>query len=471
MSTKELPEYLESGDVARLIPVVAETSKERRAASILLATMMAVDEFAAAMLRGVDVRLGARAKVQCFTEVVFRDAGPGAKLRPDGLIFVNTGKKTWTALVETKIGNADIDAEQLTAYIQLAKQHGIDAVITLSNQFAALPDHHPVEIPKAATKGVGLFHWSWMYMLTQATLLLHDNEFTSADQRYILGEMVRFFGHSSSGVSSFDRMNADWKALVMKVHTDAPLSRALPEVERSVASWHQEERDLCLIMSRKLGREVHLKLSRSHISDPAKRMRDDCDELVQSKSLACSLEIPNAAAPLLISAHLARRTITCCMKLQAPRDKKRTPARLNWLIRQLSSSDPEAVFITANWPGRTKNTQAALDAVRANPGCLEVDNGGVPPVAFEVTMVRDLAGKFSGAKTFIERLEEFVPEYYENVGQHLRAWVAPPPKLIETSAEEDAIVDHPSDVGTDTAVSPQPGGRTQTNAVDHLKNQ
>ncbi len=50
-------------------------------------------------------------------------------------------------------------------------------------------------------------------------------------------------------------------------------------------------------------------------------------------------------------------------------------------------------------------------------------------VGFEVMMVRDLAGKFGGRKTFIEILESIVPEFYEQVGQHLRSWVPPPPKL------------------------------------------
>ncbi len=60
--------------------------------------------------------------------------------------------------------------------MQLARLNGIDAVITLSNQFTALPEHHPVQLPRALTKGLGVYHWSWMHVLTQAMLLLHDDE-------------------------------------------------------------------------------------------------------------------------------------------------------------------------------------------------------------------------------------------------------------------------------------------------------
>ncbi len=101
------------------------------------------------------------------------------------------------------------------------------------------------------------------------------------------------------------------------------------------------------------------------------------------------------------------------MSLHAPKDKKRASARINWLLRQLASSEPADVFIKANWPGRAPDTHASLADARANPACLEADNANLTPVGFEVFMVRDLAGKFAGAKTFIEGLEDFVPQYYE----------------------------------------------------------
>jgi hypothetical protein len=67
----DLPEYLSSGQSARLIPVVADTSKESRAASIFLATLTAVPAFAASMLSTVGQRVGSRASIECYTEVVF----------------------------------------------------------------------------------------------------------------------------------------------------------------------------------------------------------------------------------------------------------------------------------------------------------------------------------------------------------------------------------------------------------------
>lgn len=218
-----LPAVLKSGEEARLIPVVADTSKENRAASILLATLVGVDEFAAQMLGGLGVRVGARTSVRTYTEVTFSKSSPEMKRRPDGLIVLTTGSRSWTAIIEAKIGKARVEEAQIRDYLQLAKLNGIDAVLTFSNEFVALPTHHPTGLPKSATRGIGLFHWSWMHILTQASLLLSEESISSIERRYILNEMVRFLMHKSAGVSSFDRMNPEWKDLVIKVQSGAPL--------------------------------------------------------------------------------------------------------------------------------------------------------------------------------------------------------------------------------------------------------
>ena len=59
----DLPAFLVSGEKARLIPVVADTSKENRAASVLLATISCVDDFTKALLSGIGQRVGMRAKI------------------------------------------------------------------------------------------------------------------------------------------------------------------------------------------------------------------------------------------------------------------------------------------------------------------------------------------------------------------------------------------------------------------------
>src|SRR5690554_137715 len=425
-----LPSSLKSGEVARLLPVTVDSNKEARAASILLATLSMVRPFREAMLDSIGLRSGKRATLAGYTEVVFAKDPAGGKSRPDGLLMLDTGGgKTWSALVEAKIGKAELLPEQVERYMALAKASGINAVITISNQFTSIPSHPPVKVSKAATKGVELYHWSWVFAWTQAKLLLNENVFDNPAEKYILTEMVRYFGHPNIGVSRFDRMNADWKDLVAKVQAGAVLPKTDASVEASVSSWHQEVRDLCLLMARKLNAPVHAYMSKLHRNDPELRMRDDCEYLVKNHKLYARLDIPDAAAPLEVVADLVRRSVCIYMNVIAPKDKKKTTARVSWLIKQLAKSNPENVYIRASWPGRAPITQALLKDLREDPTLIEGDNKALAPVAFEVMLVHDMAAKFSGAKTFIEQLEEAVPRFYKDVVQHLRAYVAAPPKL------------------------------------------
>lgn len=444
-----LPSSLKSGEVARLLPVAVDSNKEARAASILLAVLSSVKAYREEMLGSVGQKVGKRASLSAFTEVVFNKDPEGGKSRPDGLLVLDAGGgKTWSALIEAKIGKADLETPQIERYLALAKANGIDAVITISNQFSTIPSHTPVKVSKASVKGVALFHWSWVYAWTQAKLLLNEGVFENPAEKYILTEMVRYYGHPSIGVSRFDRMNSDWKDLVAKVQAGAVIPRTDPSVEASVSSWHQETRDLCLLMSRKLNRSVHAYMTKSHRDDPELRMKEDCDALVKAQRLCARLDIPDAAAPVEVVADLVRRSVCVYMSLTAPKDKKKTSARVGWLVKQLAKSSPENIYIRASWPGRSASTQVLLKDLREDLSAIEGGNKSLAPVAFEIMLIHDMAGKFSGAKTFIEQLEEAVPRFYKNVGQHLRAYVAAPPKLrpkrIEDAGDDAASVESAS---------------------------
>ena len=182
----DLPTNLSRGEPARLFPVLADTSKEGRTLSIVLACLQNIVEFRASLLASVGVRVGTRTKVETFTEVVLKDHVAEKSLRPDGLIAVKNGSSQWSALVEAKVGTNSLTPEQITNYLELARLNGIDAVITLSNQFAPLPSHHPVQVSASSRKKVDLFHWSCMYVLTEAALLLGNDEVVDQDQSFIL---------------------------------------------------------------------------------------------------------------------------------------------------------------------------------------------------------------------------------------------------------------------------------------------
>ncbi len=419
------------GEPARLIPVASEKALEGRATSILLATLSVVEHFAAAVLGTVGQRVGSRASIQCLTEVVLPQDG-NTKDRPDGLIVVTVGKRRWSALIEAKIGNAVLDADQIQRYLALARQHKIDAVITISNQFAALPTHHPLKIPKTATRTVKLFHWSWTSLLTQAIYQLDVEQDIDLEQRYILQEYCRYFSHTSSGVKTFDSMNKEWRDVCLTVKNGGKLLKTSDEVKNTVGAWHQEQRDIALLLTRELKAPVSVKLKKPHRDDPERRLKDDCSELVETNCLTSVFVIPDAASELTVTVNLGLRTITCVMELQAPEDRKSTKARVNWLLRQLKDSSEPSLEVIARWPSRAVDTCAPVSILRENPSALQSDNSSLTPHKFQVRLVRDVAGKFSGAKTFLEALNGAVIDFYRQAGEHLRVWTAPAPKLAKS---------------------------------------
>lgn len=432
------PDFLVQGERARLFPVLAETSKEGRTLSVLLACMETVDDFGKALLSDLGIKTGVRTKVEAYTEVVLRKGGE-ARVRPDGLIVLRSGSSSLSLLVEAKVGNSDLTATQLESYLELAKLNGIDGLLTVSNQFAPLPSHHPVIVSAASSKKASLWHWSWMYVLTQATLHLGNNEIRDREQRVVLNELIRFLSHPSTGVKSFDQMPVAWTVVANTVQAGGVLSPRSTDAEDVVGAWYQETRDLALILSRQLGEEVSIKVPRSHLMNPELRLKSDVEQLARECCLRSVFAVPNTAAAIEVCADFTRRAVHASMRVAAPGDRKSTKARLTWLLRQLVKSKPDNIHVRLHWPGRAPYTQFPLGQLRENPGVAEQDGKVVG--SFEVVFARDLAGRFAQRRNFISDLEEAIPDFYEQVGQHLKAWQPQAPKIKEDRAE-------PADVGT-----------------------
>src|SRR3954471_12698666 len=153
---------------ARLIPTAGirgQEEQERRATSSLLAVMRAVPEFGHALLR----ELGAPKSpvIETFAEVRFKDSA-GKTVIPDGAIVCERGKKSWTCLVEVKTGKAPLRDEQVGCYLDVAKQHGFDGVLTISNHITAASNESPVAVDNLKLGKRGLCHFSWWLIITEA---------------------------------------------------------------------------------------------------------------------------------------------------------------------------------------------------------------------------------------------------------------------------------------------------------------
>jgi hypothetical protein len=457
-----MSEIIESGEVARLIPVIADSRREQRVASVFLATLSAVPDFAQVMLSSLGVRLGKRAFIDTYTEVVLK-GHKEVKDRPDGLIIVASGRGAWKALVEAKIGATQLDDDQVQRYLQLARDCGLDAVITVSNQFVVRPTHSPIKAHKILTRKVDLFHWSWKMILTEAVLLQTREAVTDPDQAFLLREFIRFLSHDSVGITGFDQMPKEWKDLVTLVKSGGTIAKASREAQVVVSAWHQEIRDLALRMSQHLASSVDLKLARSHASDADQLLADDVTLLAVHKRLEAELIVPNAASSLRVVADLTRQTIRVGMEVDAPQDRKRGSARVNWLLKQVKSAEDPNLFVRIIWPFKAPDTVCRLADLRDNVDQI-VGAAPYPPKGFEVFLLVDDGRRFPGRRTFIEDLERAVPRFYDTVGQRLERWLAKPPKPIAVvqGDQEDGI--EPSGVRIEDRVASIPDASPRLSA-------
>src|SRR6056297_2981597 len=122
MTDKSITKQLQAGERARLIPVTSPGQKELAAVSVVLAVFRIVPEYARMMLEEVGAPWSKRSTLTALTEVCFKKPKQRRSQLPrsDGMLIVDTTRKEWTALVEAKIKNERLQADQLETYLDLA---------------------------------------------------------------------------------------------------------------------------------------------------------------------------------------------------------------------------------------------------------------------------------------------------------------------------------------------------------------
>lgn len=417
---------------ARLIPTVGirgQEEQEKRATSTLLAVMRAVPDFGHALLKSLGAPKG---KISTFAEVRFKDADGKVSI-PDGAIVVERGKSRWVALVEVKTGSADLTDEQVGRYLDLAREHGFDAVVTISNQITADASHSPVSVDGRKLRKVALWHLPWWHIITEAVVQHRFRGIDDPDQAWILGELIAYLDHEASGASGFTDMGAEW----VKVRDAARQGtlRASDKEVRSVAQrWDQFAQYLCLGLSQDLGRDVTMVRPRGQTND--QRADALVKSLAESGTLDASVKVPDTVAPMQITADLRTRQIHTSVALDAPKDG-RPSARINWLLRQLKDA-PDKLRIEVRFAGARETTSLLLSEAREYPQrLLSAGDPKREPRGFTLTLSQPMGSKRGKAKgSFIHdtRAQAFV--FYRELVQNLKGWQAKPPKLRDEREEE-----------------------------------
>ncbi len=315
----------------------------------------------------------------------------------------------------------------------------MDCVITISKQFATAPNIHPLEAVRKSCSKIPVIHWSWMHILTTADLLINQNAVADKDQVVLLDELRRFLSHESAGVKGFDRMPKDWSDLNKLVTSGGAIPPKSPEAQAVLDAWHQETRDLALILSRMTEPRVAQRLPRKHLADPALRHKDELATLREQHQLALSLDIPDAAPPLELVADLSRRSVDVGMTLRAPEDKKSTGARVNWLLRQIKADETPDLYLRINWPGASVSTQHLVSELRNDVAIANEGKEHLVPISFHLMVAKALDGRFAQQSNFIVDLETIVPAFYKQYGSQLSPWKKSALKIKEDRSEASDV--------------------------------
>lgn len=420
--------FKESGQIkaqeARLIPIL-KTGDEGALTSIFLSTVKLVKEYRDSIFKEVKLSRGGNAYY--FTEVSFNDIDPNCRI--DGLIFVvSKGVIKEAVAFEMKNKSNNIDSAQIEKYINICKKIGINTMVTVSNEFVADPTHSPISIK--TPKNFLLYHFSWTYLITKGQLLLFKNEHNiqDDDQVEIMKEVLFYLENPSSGVSGYNMMKPGWKELVEKILARVPLKVADKFIEEAILSWYEEEKDMALLLSRKLG--VYVKSTKRG----PQSLKEDIRNVIKNQILTGNLSVKNSVSDIKINVDFEVKSVGMSVKVNPPMDKG-TSARITWIGKQLEAAKKknEIVFtqieknilIEAN----IKHAREHITVKLHEFDRLIEESKGKEIQGFNVVYMLNFGAGFGSTKKFIVLIEKMSLDYYAGIVQYLANWSRPAPRL------------------------------------------
>lgn len=411
-------------NAARLIPtsgINGAEEQERRATSALLAVMSSVKEYG----RALTSKMGAPAgTMDTFIEVPFLLAGK--KVFPDGLIRVKRGGKTWTALLEVKTGGNELQREQLENYLDVAREHRFDALLTISNEISPSAGTHPTVVDRRKLKSVSIHHLSWTEVLAAAVMQKEFRGVADPDQAWILGELIRYLEHPKSGAVEFTDMGPSWVPVREAVATGT-LRKSDQDAAQIAGRFDALLRYGTLKLGQRLGTDVTQVLSKAEVAAPALRIGTLTEMLVGEGKIHGAIRIPNTVSPLTLTVDIRAAQVTGSFTVSAPGEGRPT-TRINWLLRQLKDA-PDNLRVEVFAARQRAGNAELLGTVRENPNILVADPTREIKT-FTITYLGKMgANRLAGRSGFIDSVIDGIFNSYDLIGQQLKDWAAAPPRL------------------------------------------
>ena len=393
-----------------LIPANGKT--ERKLLSVFMAILEIVPEFRGKILKLCDYPSGKTCKYESHMEPQYdspslylnKKSQETKKLRPDGLIICQRGSKHWSAFIEAKSDINKIRSEQVLDYADLASKLDIDAIISISNEFALNPKELPYHLAGNKRRKREIFHLSWSEIRTCLGMFLGSSNSCNDAEKQVLHHALSFMLDDKSGVKTYDMMPEGWAKFVESASTELGFSTNTQGVMDIIHGWQQERRDLCAKLNGIISEGVELRHPSGARSTPKECIDYDKKLLANEYKLKAGYYFKLSKTHFTITSDLNACRNRFALKIGPPKGKK-AKATITWICEKLSKLDADRYSIRLSWTGRSGDSTIKLGDLINQPEVGYLNQKETPKSISIITRDRNVR-RFKSRKQFIEDLEK-----------------------------------------------------------------
>jgi len=354
-----MSESFKGGQEATLFPIYKNIAEDQ-ATSIFFAVFELVYPFRAALLTTIDQK--AYKSGHDFNCILRPSIGGRltAKDIPDAIVTLDQ-KTKWQALVEVKIGAAQLNQAQLVRYLNRAIDEKVDCLVTISNEMCMTPCQPPLRLKPAEKRlrKIPHYHWSWRFIEFIAKKILSSGSLN--DLEYSLLSQFIALLTNESGIHGYKSMPACWPKFVDTLRDGGHPKEE--DVEDIIAGWFQESADLSIILSEIFDTDaeyVHEHKSIELRKDAAEKlMSERCD-------LEARFKIKNGKE-VLVTVDIDKRCVKFETSHQPTKKVKSSHKQIERFLDGFRDTDKHGewgdhsdVRLFAKWKRQQKSTDASM---------------------------------------------------------------------------------------------------------------
>ena len=346
-------------------------------------------------------------------------------------------RRSWSALVEVKTGDNELEADQLNNYLLAAREIGAEKVISISNEMGVAGAHPTPGLKVRSNSRITVDHLSWTELLAEAIQCKVHAGVDDPEQAWILDELIRYLEHPSSGALSINDMGGAWVE-VREWRQGIDTTQVgcwCGGGRQQVGPAHAVPGDPPPVGNRRRGQSRYC---RATSATRRPRLAHLANQLVEDGALSDRIRIAGAAGDVDITADLRARRLTATVEVAAPGDK-RGRGSVSWLVRQISRTADPTLVIEAYAPHAKTPVAATLAQALNDPDCLVPEAKDINRFALTYRAEMGRARKTGGRKPgFIDTVISVVDRIYVEVLQEITPWTpqAPQVKRVERNDSE-----------------------------------